>query len=71
MESRDLILLFFIIYSIITSLIFIYIWDKTRRISESKSEYIDELLYEIGKLRVDKKRKKWYLILEEDLWKSY
>lgn len=58
MEGRDLILLFFIIYSIITSLIFIYIWDKTRRISESKSEYIDELLYEIGKLRVDKKRKK-------------
>ena len=58
MEGRDLILLFFIIYSIITSLIFIYIWDKTRRISEEKTKYIDELLYEIGKLRVDKKRKK-------------
>ena len=57
MESRDFILLFFIIYSIITSLVFIYVWDKTRRISEEKTRYIDELLYEIGKLRVDKKQK--------------
>ena len=34
-----------------------YIWNKTRKISEEKSKYIDELLYEIGKLRVDKKEK--------------
>lgn len=57
MESRDFILLFFIIYNIITTLLFLYIWDTTREISEKKTKYIDELLYEIGKLRVDKKEK--------------
>ena len=57
MESRDFILLFFIIYNTISTLLFLYIWDTTREISEKKSKYIDELLYEIGKLRVDKKEK--------------
>lgn len=57
MESRDFILLFFIIYDVIMTWIFIYIWSKTRRLSEEKTRYIDELLYEIGKLRVDKKEK--------------
>lgn len=58
MESRDFILLFFIIYDIIITWLFLYIWNKTRKLSEAKSKYIDELLYEIGKLRVDKKDKK-------------
>lgn len=57
MESRDFILLFFIIYDIIITWIFFYIWNKTRIMSEDKSRYIDELLYELGKLRVDKKQK--------------
>jgi len=57
MESRDFILLFFIIYNTISTLLFLYIWDTTREISEKKTKYIDELLYEIGKLRVDKKEK--------------
>lgn len=57
MESRDFILLFFIIYDVIITWIFIYIWNKARRLSEEKTRYIDELLYEIGKLRVDKKEK--------------
>ena len=58
MESRDFILLFFIIYSIISNLILILVWWKTKEVSEEKSQYIDGLLYEIGKLRVDKKTKK-------------
>lgn len=57
MESRDFILLFFIIYDVIITWLFFYIWSKTRRASEEKTRYIDELLYEIGKLRVDKKEK--------------
>lgn len=57
MESRDFILLFFIIYDVIITWIFMYIWNKTRKLSEEKTKYIDELLYEIGKLRVDKKEK--------------
>lgn len=57
MESRDFILLFFIIYNTISTLLFLYVWDTTRELSEKKTKYIDELLYEIGKLRVDKKEK--------------
>lgn len=57
MRGVEFLLLFFIIYNIITTLIFLHIWDKTREISEKKTKYIDELLYEIGKLRVDKKEK--------------
>lgn len=57
MESRDFILLFFIIYDVIITWLFFYIWNKTRESSEKKTRYIDELLYEIGKLRVDKKEK--------------
>lgn len=57
MESKDFILLFFIIYNTISTLLFLYIWDTTRELSEKKTKYIDDLLYEIGKLRVDKKEK--------------
>lgn len=57
MKSRDFILLFFIIYDVIITWLFFYIWSKTRKLSEEKTRYIDELLYEIGKLRVDKKQK--------------
>ena len=57
MRGVEFLLLFFIIYDVIITWIFIYIWNKTRKISEEKTKYIDELLYEIGKLRVDKKEK--------------
>ena len=57
MRGVDFLLLFFIIYDVLITWLFFYIWNKTREISEEKTKYIDELLYEIGKLRVDKKEK--------------
>ena len=57
MRGVEFLLLFFIIYNTISTLLFLYIWNKTRELSEEKTKYIDELLYEIGKLRVDKKEK--------------
>lgn len=51
MKSSDLCLLFFIIYDVIITWLFLYIWLKTRAISIEKSKYIDELLFELAKAR--------------------
>lgn len=51
MENKDLTLFFFIIYDFIITLLFFYIWWNTRKRSEDKDKYIDELLFELEKAR--------------------
>ena len=51
MESSDFLLLFFIIYDVIVTWIFFYIWWNTRKRSQQKSNYINDLELELAKVR--------------------
>lgn len=51
MRGVDFILLFFVIYDVIISWIFYYIYSETRKRSNEKDKYIDELLFELEKAR--------------------
>lgn len=61
MKSSDFLLLFFIIYDVIITLVFFFIWTETRERSNKKDVYIDELHFEL-----EKAREKCYSRLEED-----
>ena len=51
MKSSDFLLLFFIIYDVLATWLFIYIWWKTREYSIKKSDYINDLENELAKMR--------------------
>ena len=51
MRGVDFALLFFIIYDVIVTWIFYYIYSKTKERSNEKDKYIDELLFELEKAR--------------------
>ena len=51
MRSSDFLLLFFIIYDVIITWIFLFIWLETKERSNKKDVYIDELHLELAKAR--------------------
>ena len=51
MGSSDFLLLFFIIYDFIITGLFLFIWLKTKEISNKKDVYIEELFLELAKTR--------------------
>ena len=51
MRSSDFLLLFFIIYDVIITILFLFIWTKTLEKSYKKDVYIDELFLELEKAR--------------------
>lgn len=51
MRSSDFLLLFFIIYDVIITWIFFYIWWNIRKRSQQKSNYINDLELELEKIR--------------------
>lgn len=51
MRGVDFALLFFIIYDVIITWVFYYIYSNTKRRSDDKDKYIDELLFELAKAR--------------------
>lgn len=51
MKNSELLLFFFIIYSIIITLIFIFIMYKMNRVNKELDKYNDELFLEIAKLK--------------------
>ena len=51
MRSSDFLLLFFIIYDILITWLFCYIWWKTRDCSLKKDVYINDLQLELAKTR--------------------
>ncbi|MBO7043824.1 hypothetical protein J6W34_04725 [bacterium] len=61
MRSSDFLLLFFITYDVIITWIFFYIWWNTRKRSNEKDIYIDEL-----HLELEKAREKCYSKIKED-----
>lgn len=61
MRSSDFLLLFFIIYDVIITCLFFYIWCNTLKRSREKDVYIDELHLELAKAR-----EKCYSKIKED-----
>ena len=57
MRNSDLLLFFFIIYDIIITFVFLWIWNKTKEISNKKDKYIEELIHERDKIRLEKNNK--------------
>ena len=51
MRSSDFLLLFFIIYDVIITWLFIYIWWNTREVSLKKDSYINDIQLELAKTR--------------------
>lgn len=51
MRSSDFLLLFFIIYDVIITWIFLYIWWETRKRSNKKDSLIYDLNNELAKTR--------------------
>ena len=66
MRGATFLLLFFIIYDVIITWLFFYIWWRTRCRSNEKDSLINDLSNELAKLR-----KKWYFRVKEGLWKRY
>ena len=51
MRSSDFLLLFFIIYDVIITWLFLFIWLETKERSNKKDVYIQELHLELAKAR--------------------
>ena len=51
MRNSDLLLFFFIIYSNIITILLGYVYYELRIRIENKDKYIDELIFELAKLR--------------------
>ena len=51
MKNSELLLFFFIFYSLILTFIMCYVYYELRERIEEKSHYIDELIFELAKLR--------------------
>lgn len=64
MGGKDILLLFFIIYDVIITFLFMGIICDLKDKASKREKYLDEILIEL-----EKARRKWYPYIKEDIWK--